>query len=77
MEARNEQLLPGIPSLHSVETDSNVRNQREREDRGPSVQRPSEAAPERRCGDGQDDGDADDPLRSGESRGKSCVLVTR
>ena len=77
MEAQNEQLGPNTPSLHSVETDSNVRNQREHEDRGLGIRRPSETAPERRCGDGQDEGDADDPLRSGKSRGKSCVLVTR
>ena len=77
MEARSEQLGPSTPSLHSVEADSNIRNPKiEHEGHGLGVQRPSETAPEHRCDDGQDDGDADDPLRSGKSKGKSCVLVT-
>ena len=77
MEARSEQLGSSTPSLHSVETDPNIRNQREYEGHGPGVQRPSEAAPECRRGDGQDEGHVDDPLRSGKFRGESCVLVVR
>ena len=58
VEARSEQLTP---DFHPAE--------REREGRGPGVQPPSEATPERPSDGGQDGGDVDDLVRSG-SRGK-------
>ena len=55
--------------LHSAGSkDSNTRDQRGREDRGPDVQRHSEAAPEHTFDDGRGGGAADDLIRSGGSR---------
>ena len=54
---------------------SNTRNQRERKDRGPGVKQHSEAAPELILGGGQDDGDADDLVRPGRSRGNLGILI--
>ena len=67
-EARSEQLDPNTPDLHSaVEGDSEIRNQNDRESRGPGVQQPSEAAPEPTS-----DGD-----QSGGSKGESsCCNYT-
>jgi len=67
-EAQNEQLGHNTPDLHSAVRDS---NRKEHEDRAQGVQQPSESAPERTFGGGQDDEDADDLVQSGRSRGKS------
>ena len=74
--SRPEQLSRDTPDLHSIEKDSNIRNQGEHEDHRPGVQQHSEAAPERTLGSGQDAGDADDLTRSGKSRGNLTVQVT-
>jgi hypothetical protein len=64
----SEQLGRSTPDLHSVERDPKTRNQKEHEDQAPGVQQPSEIAPERTPGGGQD-GDLAQPGRSrGESR---------
>ena len=62
VEARSEQPSRNTPDLHPAE--------REHEGRGPGVQPPSEATPERTSGGGQDGGGVDDLVRSG-SQGKS------
>ena len=80
-EARSEQLGCNTPDLHSTEGDSKIRNQKEYEGRGPGVQQPSEAAPERTLDGGQRGGDTDDltqPKRSrtqGESRCSSYTAI--
>ena len=72
---RSRQSGRNTPDLHSVERDS---DQREQEDRGQNVQQSSEATPERTSDGGQDGGDADDPVQSGRSRGKPwCSGYTR
>ena len=77
MEERREQLDRNAPDLRSSEGGSTTLDRGEHEYAGPGIQRPSETAPERAFGDGQDDGDVDEPIRPGKSRGNSCVLVTR
>ena len=77
MEERREQLADrNTPDLCS-EGGLTALDQWEHEDRGSGIQRPSKTAPERAFGDGQDDGDADDSIGPGKSRGNSRVLVTR
>lgn len=73
VEERSEQLGRNIPDPHSAAPGrgSTAPDLREDEDRGPGVQGHSETAPERTLGDSQDDGGADDLIRSGKSRGKS------
>ena len=74
MEGHSEQLDRNVPGL---QRDSNIHNQREREGHGPDVQQRSEAAFECTSGGGQNDGDHDDPVQSGRSRGKSrCFSYT-
>jgi len=75
-EAQNEQLGHNTTDLRPAKRDP---NQREYEGRGPIVQQPSEIAPDRTIGDGQDGGDAHDidQAQSGKSRGKSwCSCYT-
>ena len=77
MEERREQLADrNTPDLRS-EGGSTTLDRREHEDGGSGIQPPSETAPERALGDGQDDGDVDGSIGSGKSRGNSCVLVAR
>ena len=77
MEERREQLADrNTPDLCS-EGGLTALDQREHEDRGSGIQPPSETAPERALGDGQDDGDANQSIGPGKSRGNSRVLVTR
>ena len=77
MEERREQLDRNTPDLRSSEGDSTTLDRGEHEDGGSGIQRPSETAPERAFDDGRDDGDADESIWSGKSRGNSCVLVAR
>ena len=77
VEERREQLYRNTPDLRSSEGGSTSLDRREHADGGLGIQPPSETAPERALGDGQDDGDADESIGSGKSRGNSCVLVAR
>ena len=72
MEERREQLDRNAPDLRSSEGGSTTLDRGEHEYAGPGIQRPSETAPERAFGDGQDES-----IGSGKSRGNSRVLVTR
>jgi len=75
-ETRSEQLCPNTSDLHSARRNSNWK---EHEGRELSVQQPSEIAPERTFGDGQDGGDAHDidQVRSEGCGGKSwCSCYT-
>ena len=67
-EPQKEQLGHNTPDLHSAGRDS---NQRGHDDRAQGAQQPPESTPERTFGGGQDDGDADDLVQSGRSRGES------
>ena len=67
----SEQLGPNTPDLHSAEGDPEIRNQNDCGTRSPGIQQPSEAAPERTSGSGEDGGGADDPVQPVRSRGKS------
>ena len=72
MEERREQLADrNTPDLRSSEGGSTTLDRREHADGGLGIQPPSETAPERALGDGQDDGDADESIGSGKSRGNS------
>ena len=69
---RSEQLGPNTPDLHSAEGDPEIRNQNNCGTRSPGIQQPSEAAPERTSGSGQEyGGGADDPVQPVRSKGKS------
>lgn len=70
-EARSEKLGRSTPELLSALWDPDSRNQKEHEDGESGVQQPSETAPERPLGSGQDRGDANDLVQSRESRGRS------
>ena len=73
MEERREQLDRNTPDLRSSEGGSMTLDRREHEDGGLGIQPPSETAPERALGDGQDDEAADEP----RPRRNYCVMVTR
>ena len=66
--AQSEQLGRSDPVLPSDEWDSNTRDQREHEDRGPGIQQPSETAAEHTSGG---DANGSDLAKPGKSRGKS------
>jgi len=67
----SEELGRSTSVFHSDERDPSIRNRREHGDRGPVVQWPSEIAPERASGGGQDGGDTHKLVQSGRSGGKS------
>ena len=68
--ARSGEFGRSNPDLHTDESDSDIRNQREHEDQEPGVLRPPESAPERTSGSDQDGGDAQNVVQSGKPRGK-------
>ena len=65
----------GFEEERSEQPDRNT-TEREHEDHGPNVQQHSEATSEPTSGADQDSGDADDPARSGKSRGELCSAYT-
>jgi len=71
VEAQREQLGRGKPDLRSDERVSDIRDQGKHEDRGPGVEQPSEATPERTSSGSHYPGDTRDLVQSGESGGKS------